>query len=236
MHDGAIKFIKYAYPPNKLRYCGPSNSRSIFDYFQAGKIDRGLIDLLAKFNGAYPNLCYIARANKIEDPFDKRVVEAYWIGNCLLDQVSIGNYYQYLRDQYRGQWDNHALDLIFGTSAAYGAKPHHSFHVLSLLAKKKKSSRILEHIGNCLIVPGRINSISLDGFTVVYKPIVFKNNKLAFGKLTNKKLNCFSVEKFEIGDQVSFHWNWICDKITDTQIKNLIMWNKFHLSLVNKII
>lgn len=236
MHDGAIQFIKYAYPPNKLRYCGPSNSRAIFDYYHNNFVDEGLIRLLAKFNGAYPNLCYIAQANKIKDPFDARVVEAYWIGNNLLDQVSINNYYQYLRDQYYGQWDNHALDTVFGVSKPYGAKPHHSFHVLSLFAKKKKTGKILEHISNCLILSGKVVKIDLEGLTVKYKPIVFENNILISGKLKNKKLNCVGVKRFEINDNVSFHWNWICDKITGTQIKNLNKWNSFHLDLINKII
>lgn len=236
MQNGAIQFIKYAYPPNKLRYCGPSNSRAIFDYFSHNKSDEGLVELLSKFNGAYPNLCYIAQTNKIKNPFDTRVVEAYWIGNNLLDQVSINNYYQYLRDQFKGQWDNHALNVIFGISKSYSAKPHHSFHVLSLFAKKKKTRKILEHISNCLILSGKVVKIDLEGFTVEYKPIVFKNNKLLFGKLKSKKLNCVGIKKFEINENVSFHWNWICDKITDTQIKNLDFWNRFHLDLINEII
>ena len=48
---------------------------------RALEIDRGLRDLAAGFEGAYPYLELIAAANGIEDPLDTRVVDAYWIGN-----------------------------------------------------------------------------------------------------------------------------------------------------------
>jgi len=233
--NGALKFIKYAYPPNELRYCGPSNHRAVFDYFQQKKLDEGLIELLSKFNGAYPNLCYIAASNRIKDPFDAKVVEAYWVGNNLLNQASIADYYQYLKDQHKGQWDNHALDLVFGASKPYGAKPHHSFHVLSLFAKKRRTRAVLKHIGNCLILPGLVKKISLDSILVRYRPIIVEGNGLVFGSITSQKLKCFDERKINEGDQISFHWNWICDKLTDKQINNLNFWNRFHVELINKI-
>ncbi len=235
MQNGALDFIKYAYPPNKLRYCGPSNNRAIFDYFLHEKVDQGLIELLTKFDGAYPNLLYIARANKILDPFSKKVVEAYWIGNELLANVSINNYYQYLRDQYKGQWDRHALDIVFGESHGYGAKPHHSFHVLSLFAKKNKNRKIMDHVNNCLILPGTVIETKSDVIKVKYNPIVFKN-KMLIGSEEIRNVRTTGLDKYFIGDNVSFHWDWICDKITDTQIKNLERWNRYHLGIINAIV
>lgn len=235
MCDGAIDFIKYAYPPNKLRYCGPSNDRAIFNYFSHKEVDQGLIELLSKFDGAYPNLLYIAQANGISNPFSKKVVEAYWIGNELLANVSISNYYQYLRDRYRGQWDNHALDMVFGESRGYGAKPHHGFHVLSLFAKKKKNRKIMDHVNNCLILPGTVIETKSDAIKVKYNPIVFKD-KMIIGGEKIRNVRTTGLDKYFIGDKVSFHWDWICDKITDTQITNLMFWNKYHIGLVNNIL
>lgn len=235
MQNGAIDFIKYAYPPNKLRYCGPSNDRAIFDYFTHEKVDQGLIELLSKFNGAYPNLTYIARANNIKNPFSKKVVEAYWIGNELLNNVSISSYYQYLRDQYSGQWDKHALNMVFGESRGYGAKPHHSFHVLSLFAKKKKNRKIMDHINSCLIHPGEVTRVKEDVLKVRYKPVVFRK-KMMIGDYQTKDIKINSINKYFLGDDVSFHWDWVCDKITDTQKRNIFLWNRYHIDLINKII
>ena len=40
------------------------------------------------FEGAWPYLELISRANGIPDPLDASVVDAYWLGSNLLDAVS----------------------------------------------------------------------------------------------------------------------------------------------------
>ena len=82
---GTLRFVRYAFMPNRLRYCGGDDNRTIFQYALEGVTDGGLTPLLRKFGGALPYLQLIARANGIADPFDERVVEAYWIGNDLLE-------------------------------------------------------------------------------------------------------------------------------------------------------
>jgi len=87
--DGAIIFARYAFMPNKLGYCGSDDNRTLFDYCAARHTDPGLVFLLQKFEAAYPYLKLIAGSNNIADPFDARVVEAYWLGNELLDRVDL---------------------------------------------------------------------------------------------------------------------------------------------------
>jgi len=48
--------------------------------------DRGLVAIAQRFLGAWPYLSLIAAANA-RDPLDADVVEAYWVGNRLLDNV-----------------------------------------------------------------------------------------------------------------------------------------------------
>jgi len=85
--EGTLRFIRYAFMPNRLRYCGGDDNRTLFEYGVEGASDGGLQPLLRKFSGALPYLQLIARANGLSDPFDARVVEAYWIGNELLEGV-----------------------------------------------------------------------------------------------------------------------------------------------------
>ena len=81
------RFIRYAFMPNRLRYCGGDDNRTLFQYGIEHVIDGGLPSVLRRFTGAFPYLQLIARSNGISDPFDQRVVEAYWIGNDLLNHV-----------------------------------------------------------------------------------------------------------------------------------------------------
>lgn len=75
---GPLLFVRYAYPPNSLGYCGPADSRAFYEYGAAGVVDRGLVELAQAFHGAWPYLELIAGASGIADPLDRRVVEAYW--------------------------------------------------------------------------------------------------------------------------------------------------------------
>jgi hypothetical protein len=73
---GTLRFIRYGFMPNRLRYCGGDDNRTLFEYRVEGVSDGGLQPLLRKFSGALPYLKLIAQANGIADPFDARVVEA----------------------------------------------------------------------------------------------------------------------------------------------------------------
>ena len=78
-------FVRYAYPPNALGYCGPADFAAFREYAAAGVVDPGLVQLAQAFAGAWPYLELIAHGCGIGDPLDRRVVEAYWVGNGLLD-------------------------------------------------------------------------------------------------------------------------------------------------------
>ncbi|MGH9107162.1 MAG: DUF6390 family protein [Acidimicrobiales bacterium] len=86
--SGALRFGRYSFPPNRLGYCGPADHGALLEYVATGQADAGLVDLARRFEGAYPYLVLIAHANGIADPFDDKVVEAYWIGNRCLGRVT----------------------------------------------------------------------------------------------------------------------------------------------------
>src|SRR5215210_5348134 len=97
---GQLRFVHYAFMPNRLQYCGGDDNRTLLDYGTAHFVDGGLTTLLRRFTGALPYLQLIARVNHIADPFDSRVVEAYWIGNALLEQVEVRQLYDSLVERF----------------------------------------------------------------------------------------------------------------------------------------
>ena len=90
--------------------------------------DPGLVLILQKFQAAYPYLKLIANSNNILDPFDTRVVEAYWLGNELLDQVDLTQFCNSLRDRFAKQLNPKTLGYLL-SKPPLGARPHHSFHI-----------------------------------------------------------------------------------------------------------
>ena len=98
---GPLMFVRYAYPPNSLGYCGPADFTAFREYAVAGVVDGGLVQLAQAFAGAWPYLELIAHGCDISDPLDQRVVEAYWVGNELLDKVPLTDIGDSMQDRFR---------------------------------------------------------------------------------------------------------------------------------------
>ena len=245
--DGALLASRYAYMPNKLRYCGGDNNGELFNYAAAGQSDPGLKELLKEFATMYPYLRLIAEANKIIDPFNYRVVEAYWLGNDLLNNVSMKNFYRYLVDeqQLKKKLKPKLLEKVFG-KIALGAKPHHNWHVFNI--PKRTGNYPMEHtlqtLDECRIAWAKVKSQKLkvkNGFlgkiTVEYQPLVMMGNNLTLGEPREKEVFCEINEKAfvkepKVGDLVSIHWSWVCDFLTPLQAQNLKKWTQYNLNLV----
>jgi hypothetical protein len=238
---GLTLCARYAFMPNKLKYCGPSNERTLFDYAASGRVDQGLIELLEKFETMYPYLKLIAKANHIKDPFDKRVVEAYWLGNSLLNKVEMNNLYLSLLDDHhlKKRLSNQFFkELVF--KIPIGAKPHHAFHVLNIFIRtgKDKIKHTLDTMQNCIITVGRVKKMgSPDELIVEADSLDFKEGKIIIISQERKvRYNFFGqklIDDIKIGDFVSLHWDFTCDKLNLNQTKKLRAWNQYHLNLAN---
>lgn len=246
--DGALLSARYAFMPNKLRYCGGDDNKELFGYVTEKQSDNGLKELLKEFATMYPYLRLIADANKIIDPFNYKVVEAYWIGNDLLNNVGMSNFYNYMVDkqQLKKTFKPKTAELIFG-KIPLGAKPHHSWHVFNI--PKRTGHFPIEHtletMDKCRIGWGKIEKIENLGqgelikkITIDYKPLVIRENKVELGSEISKEVwiefdNKSFIVAPQVGKWVSIHWEWACDYLTDEQVQNLEKWTLYNLRLAN---
>ena len=174
--SGPVLFARYAFGPNRLGLCGPEDWRSLLELGVAGaaeagsralEIDRGLRDLAARFEGAYPYLQLIAAAHGIADPMDRRVVDAYWIGNQLSDRVDPGLLRRSMSDQFEAQLPADAWRWLAGKPEA-GAHPTHAFHVLDVfprvgLMRNGAVADVVGLIDSCRIRWGRCSRSAVTG-------------------------------------------------------------------------
>lgn len=236
--DGTILFARYAFMPNRLNYCGGDDNKAIFDYCAANRTDSGLAFMLQKFQAAYPYLKLIARANNIPDAFDNRVVEAYWIGNELLNRVDLARFHDSLRERFSRQLNPVTLNYLLGKPAA-GARAHHSFHVFDVHSRTGSLEHNLENMENCRIGWGRIKETGATHFMVEHQPLVLEGGRLKLGDMRNKEVLCqikgtgFIADP-KIGDFISFHWNWACDTLTPGQASKLERYTRYHLEIANQ--
>jgi hypothetical protein len=238
---GASLFARYAYPPNALGYCGPNDSQSVLEYGATGVVDRGLVELAKGFSGAWPYLETIAEMAGIPDPLDHRVVEAYWVGNGLLEQVDMTYFGNSLVDRFRNR-----AGTSFGFLAEaipVGAVPHHSFHVFGVypwvgLLGGDRGDTPLHVLQNCRIRWGQVTEVRGEEVNVLSRPLTWDGAALGFGEPRVETARgaiggLGLAPAYTPGDWVSMHWGWVCDRLSRRQLANLRRFTMRQIDITN---
>lgn len=241
--DGILRCSRYAFGPNRLHYCGPTASGAsdeLLSRLRAGE-SAGVSELLQRFETLYPYLIHIAGENGIRDPFDSRVVEAYWLGNDLLDRVEQGHFYRHLKDglSIRRKMGEAAFEGGVAEKIRHGGLPHHSFHVLNVW--KGMGGKMLEGIrdvAECLVSVGTVSSIDGPWVTVATERLVFDGKRLSLASETRKLPRPFDAsEEWDLlasGDQVSFHWGVLCEQLAPEQVARVRKYTAKSVELANR--
>jgi hypothetical protein len=236
-HDGMLLFIQYAFMPNRLEYCGADDPAALYDYWEAHETDPGLLQVLVTFTGALPYLKLIAHSNGIADPFDRRVVEAYWVGNALLDGVDVREFFNSLTERFDKQLRGKTRAYVLQKIPA-GARPHHSFHVFDVHSRVGQLTNTLDVMENCRVSWGRITGVEPAHFVIDAQPLVIESGELALGvpaprRVLRRLEGRGFTDDAQVGDWISAHWNWACDILTPEQCQRLERYTRHHIQLAN---
>ena len=126
--DGVQLGARFSIATNRLQYCGPAEAAPVL--YRAITSDGGHVEAaraLAGFEALMPYLELIA-AKHGRDPFDREVVEAYWIGNSLLDAFDRGDFLRLLEALTRRGLPR-SIARRLGDHLPSHPLPHHLFHV-----------------------------------------------------------------------------------------------------------
>ncbi|MFC1726982.1 DUF6390 family protein [Patescibacteria group bacterium] len=234
----------YGFPPFKLGFCGPEGEESLDSLIGFIKGEKVLAEksrkILSRFVAAYPYYRLIANSNRIKNPFDKKVVEAYWLGNQLLDNIPPSALKKMiLNDFYQpGLPDRIQLKKTVATIPA-AAKAHHSFHVLfigSVTGKVEFTDKVRDI---CRIGWGRVNKIKNQsaGWRIKIKnrPLKQQNDRYYLAEETKKEINWDRdfVPQVKIGDIVSFHWGQACQVLNKKEVENLEKYTQLNIKAFN---
>jgi Family of unknown function (DUF6390) len=241
MTAGPLLFARYGYPPNALGYCGPGDSGELLEYAGNGVSDSGLIALARQFHGAWPYLSLIAAASGRE-PLDAGVVEAYWVGNRLLGRVPGSLLAAHLAERFDHRLGPQLADPV--ELALLGGRPHHNFHVFAVypwtgLLRAGPAAEPLRVLDSCRISWGTVTAVDGDDAEVWARRLRYDDGRLRLGEPAVRRVRAGSrghrlARVIRAGDQVSVHWDWICDVLTGTQAVSLRTATTNLLSLVNR--
>lgn len=238
--SGLLAFIRYGFMPNHLGYCGGDEADLLFEHAATGRADARLAPLLARFTGAVPYLRTIASANGITDPFDRRVVDAYWLGNDLLDTVEASALSRTLEERFGRQLTGRLRDEVLRKPPA-GARPYHLFHVLDVYRRLEAKEISMAAMESCRISWGRVRGVEPAALVVDRQPLVERDGRLALGpEAPERVLRSLAGQGFTddvaVGDWVSVHWGWACEVLDGARLAHLRRWSAHHLVLANQTI
>ena len=236
--SGALSFARYAFPPNELGYCGPDGASLLLEHATSGAEHPEIIRRAREFDGAWPYLETIAAACGIDDPLDARVVEAYWVGSDLLERVDPEVFLTTLAAKFAGQvggvWDR--------VSASAGPLAHHSFHVFAVYPwfglLGGGSDVPLSVLESCRIRWGTVVAIDGDHAVVRSQPLSWDGSVLSLGAEREESVRWSDggrslQARLETGDQVSLHWDWVCERLSEDQVNELARCSARQLDVVN---
>jgi hypothetical protein len=189
--------------------------------------------------GAWPYLTLIGGLAG-RDPLDVGVVEAYWIGNSLLDRVDLAVWANSLDDRFTRRAGAEAAAVT--DAAAGGGVPTHAFHVFCVypwvgLLRGGATEQALAVIDNCRIRWGRVLGTADDGgFLIESRPLTWDGRRLGLGDRQTRVVRAPVDRSVEVsaGDTVSMHWDYVCDRLTSRQLAELQKRHDSHLALVNE--
>jgi len=231
---GYALFARYAFPPNELGYCGPSDSDVLLRADNASDVAAHA----AAFDGAWPYLRVIAEAAGTHDPMDAEVMRGYWLGGPLLDRIDPAHLLDRLRAAFRGQ----VTGWLFDLPGPDGVLAHHSFHVFAVYPwvrfLDRDATTALRVLQNCRIRWGTVESVSGEHAVIAARPLTFADGVLALGEQCAERVR-WSKQRVSLiappapGDVVSAHWDWACGVLTDAECAALGAATQTTLDLVN---
>ncbi len=238
---GLLLCARYSSAPNFFGYCGPEENVSLVDHLKERTADKEVEIILSQFDTLYSYLKLISVENKIGDPFNHEVVEAYWIGNSLLNHISNRNYAYLLQEELDLENKMGKIKFQRVKAKALSTKfyPHHAFHVFNIFKRtgQVNSNHTIDTMDSCRIGWGTVKEIR-KLIQVKTRQLSISNKQLSLSSPTVKELQIDYkgkqfIQNLNIGDWVSFHWGFVCDKLTPPQLKNLEFYTQQAINYFN---
>lgn len=237
--NGATLFARFALPPSALGYCGPADTTLIEELLRAQ--EAGLEELrhtAEAFAGAWPYLELIGASSGL-DPLDSAVVEAYWLGNELLDSIDMLTWGNALHDRFAaragGGFDSIAEALRMGGS------PTHAFHVFCVypwvgMLRSGVPGPALHVLDRCRIRTGR--AIGVEGVHTIVESrhLEWNGRELRLGAPGVEGALTSSDPHLAVspGDLVALHWDHICQVLKPQQLARTRALEEQHIALANR--
>lgn len=234
--DGHELAGRFSYITNALRFCGPENADSQFLRYLEKKDNKNEVEKsISRFEGLYPYLSAIALKSG-KHFTDYEVVEAYWIGNSLLNLFNDEDMCSIIKSlMQRGLPSSIGNKLI--KDIPHGFVPHHNFNVFYVGVGNTTGSveTTFNNMDNCRISWGSVVERLNDKLIIDVHCLKKSDGRYSLGE-TNTKTAVFlpdmlrDVKKHDI---VALHWGFAVMVLNEAQLKNLRIYSQRIFDVLN---
>ena len=234
--QGVQLAARFSIATNRLRYCGPAEAEpALFRTIVEGKDLEASRHALLRFEALEPYLRAIA-AKHGRDVLDHDVVEAYWIGNRLLDAFT--------REDFQGILDTlvkrglpRPMAARLGEALPDRPLPHHVFHdaFVGVGNVTGHVETTLPNMEACRPAWARVTRVE-GGSLHLEKPVLrLDGRRLEIGPAERETVayDPRFLPGVSAGDTVALHWNWPALVLDEDQAANLREYTERSLEAAN---
>jgi hypothetical protein len=209
--DGVALGARFSIATNRLQYCGAADAApALYRAIVAGRDDGGGARALTSFEALMPYLELIARKHD-RSPFDAEVVEAYWIGNDLLEAFDRADFLRLL-DALVQRGLPRSLAAPLREHLPRAPLPHHAFHV-SYVGVGNVTGHVATTLANmelCRPAWARVTAVGPDRLLVEKPSLVLSDGQLSLGPIGPAEVTYDPtvLPGIEPGADVALHWRW----------------------------
>ena len=233
--NGIELAVRFSYITNHLHYCGPYDAHDHFLAYLKSKTHEELVqDKIKKFEGLFPYLSTIAEKHG-RPLFDYEVIEAYWLGNHLLDAFTDEDLAGIIKKlMQRGLPSSIGNELI--TSMPKGLMPHHNYHVLYVGPGRTTGTvpTTIQTMDNCRVSYGEVINVEGERLLVSTDTLYEENSQFFLRKDTKTAVFLKDMlPTIKKGDVVALHWGFAPLILTPEQLRNLQSYTKKIIDILN---
>jgi hypothetical protein len=233
---GIALCARFSIATNRLQFCGPSDAEPmLYRAITRGTGEDVARTALSKFEALYPYLAALGAKHSL-DPFDERVVEAYWIGNSLLDGFSGEEFRRLILALARRGLPRTTAERLIAHLPPRPV-PHHAFHV-AFVGVGEVTGHVETTIANMEACrPGLATVVARDAefLTVERGPLRLRDGRVELGPPASSRVRYDPkiLPEVAVGDRVAMHWDLPALRLTDPQAKALDRYTRESLDAAN---
>lgn len=224
--EGAVLFGRFAFPPDERGYSSPDRAADLVERVTLKGPGADFEELACSVGRSWPYLAHIADCLG-RAPLDPVVVEAYWLGEPVLDSCGGVRLVRSLEERFEPRLTRLDYERL-AAAAARGAIPSHTFQVFGVspwvaMMRGGSADTALQMLDRCRIRWGQVTHVEGDRAVVESQRLTWDGRWLGLGEpdletARFRRAGHVLAQTLDPGDWVALHWDWVAERIGPTRL------------------